>query len=424
MAKSTLSYGSSGEDVKILQKALNSVGYSLDVDGKFGAKTQSAVKSYQQKNGLSVDGIVGVNTWNSLSKSGSTTKKTTNSATSKTVTTKTQNKKTTIKEPVTKKRPTYEKSENITSLENALTNWENSKPSDYESKYSSEIESVLNGILNREKFNYNVNADPLYNQYKEQYINNGKTAMLDTVANASALTGGYANSYAVTAGNQSYNEYLNDLNNVVLNLYDRAYSKYVDEGETMLDKITILRELDGDDYEKYRDELSEYYSDGEYLLNKLTSMSDAEYEAFLQEVNAFESERDYEYQKYIDALEQQNFYDELAMKDENFNEEMAFKKAEAERDQRNKDREYSLAASKARSSSSSSSSSKNSSNSDNSKKVSIMPKTYQQFIYLTGYSGIMTESEFNLRKAAKEEYGNYENYIKEMFYKYGDGRNQ
>ena len=53
-----------------------------------------------------------------------------------------------------------------------------------------------------------------------------------------------------------------------------------------------------------------------------------------------------------------------------------------------------------------------------------MPKTYQQFIYLTGYSGIMTESEFNLRKAAKEEYGNYENYIKEMFYKYGDGRNQ
>jgi hypothetical protein len=110
--------------------------------------------------------------------------------------------------------------------------------------------------------------------------------------------------------------------------------------------------------------------------------------------------------------------------EQKFKEEMAFKKAEAERDQKNKDREYSLAASRARSSSSSSSSSKNSGNSDDSKKVSIMPKTYQQFIYLTGYSGIMTESEFNLRKAAKEEYGNYENYIKEMFYKYGDGRNQ
>ena len=68
MAYKTISYGSSGDDVKKLQKALNSAGYNLAVDGIFGTKTQSAVRSYQQKNGLSVDGIVGVNTWNSLSK--------------------------------------------------------------------------------------------------------------------------------------------------------------------------------------------------------------------------------------------------------------------------------------------------------------------------------------------------------------------
>ena len=49
MAKRTISYGSSGEDVRKLQQALNSVGFNLDVDGKFGAKTQSAVRSYQHR---------------------------------------------------------------------------------------------------------------------------------------------------------------------------------------------------------------------------------------------------------------------------------------------------------------------------------------------------------------------------------------
>ena len=42
-------YGSQGEDVKTLQEMLNSSGYSLDVDGVFGSKTQAAVKDYQQK---------------------------------------------------------------------------------------------------------------------------------------------------------------------------------------------------------------------------------------------------------------------------------------------------------------------------------------------------------------------------------------
>ncbi|MBE6747912.1 MAG: peptidoglycan-binding protein [Ruminococcaceae bacterium] len=410
MANRTISFGSSGDDVKKLQQALNSAGYSLEVDGKFGSKTQSAVRSYQQKNGLAVDGIVGVNTWNSLSKL-STGNSNQSSNKSQTANTNSASK---IKEPTTKKRPTYEKNENVISAENSLSDWENNKPQEYESKYSQEIEAILDGILNREKFQYNMNADPLYNQYREQYINNGKKAMMDAVANASALSGGYSNSYAVTAGNEAYNEQLNKLNNIALNLYDRAYAKYKDDGDSLVDKITVLRGLDGDDYNKYRDELSDYYKDGDYLLNKLTSLSDADYKAFLEEVEAYENDRDYEYKKYLEALEQQNYYDKLKFEQEKFNEEMAFKKAEAERDQRNADRSYALSASKA---SSSSSSSKKSS--DNYVKSTVLPKTYEHFVNMTGYTGILTKNEFNQRKYVKEEYGNYDNYLLEMYYKYG-----
>ena len=59
----TLSYGSKGNDVSSLQRLLNSKGYNLSVDGIFGDKTLAAVKNWQQKNGYTVDGLVGSNTW-------------------------------------------------------------------------------------------------------------------------------------------------------------------------------------------------------------------------------------------------------------------------------------------------------------------------------------------------------------------------
>lgn len=418
MAKRMLSYGSSGEDVKELQKALNNAGYSLDVDGKFGTKTQTAVKSYQKSKGLSVDGIVGNNTWTSLAGS---TKSNTNDKNQAVST----GNALSIKSTVEKNRPTYQKSESVISAEKNLGDWEQNKPESYNSKYSQEIENVLNSILNREKFTYNINADPLYNQYREQYVNNGKKAMFDTIANASALTGGYANSYAVSAGNQSYNNYLNNLNEIALDLYDRAYSAYQDEGKIDLEKLGILTELDKSGYEKYSDVLNDYYKNGEYLLKKVSDMSESEYERFLDEVKSFEDDREYNYQKYLDEIDKQQFYDELNFSKDKFRQELEFKKAEAERDQKNKDRSYNLSVSKSNSSGGSGSKNKTTSTTNTTNtQATIMPKTYQQFVYLTGNSGILTEREFYAKPNSKKEYGSYENYIKEMFYKYGNTSNK
>lgn len=49
--------------VKYLQKSMKILGYNLDADGYFGPGTEKAVKEFQQKNGLAVDGSVGPNTW-------------------------------------------------------------------------------------------------------------------------------------------------------------------------------------------------------------------------------------------------------------------------------------------------------------------------------------------------------------------------
>lgn len=62
-AATVLDVGSSGADVKKVQRKLIDWGY-LDgtADGKYGAKTQAAVKAFQRKNGLSADGRVGART--------------------------------------------------------------------------------------------------------------------------------------------------------------------------------------------------------------------------------------------------------------------------------------------------------------------------------------------------------------------------
>ena len=97
--KNTLKKGSKGANVKYLQTFLNWYGYyGLKVDGKYGAKTISAVKSFQKKEKLVVDGIYGVKCYKAaLAYKKKAVKKTSNTTTKKTTTKKTTTKKTTVK---------------------------------------------------------------------------------------------------------------------------------------------------------------------------------------------------------------------------------------------------------------------------------------------------------------------------------------
>lgn len=60
-------YGSRGTEVKTIQEKLKRWGYySGSVDGIYGSLTVSAVKKFQQKNGLTVDGIAGTKTLSAM----------------------------------------------------------------------------------------------------------------------------------------------------------------------------------------------------------------------------------------------------------------------------------------------------------------------------------------------------------------------
>ncbi|MEM1395725.1 MAG: peptidoglycan-binding domain-containing protein [Cyanobacteria bacterium P01_D01_bin.116] len=63
-----LTFGNSGLSVRILQRLLLANGYPIRVDGNFGALTEIAVKAFQTNRNLTIDGVVGQQTWSELTR--------------------------------------------------------------------------------------------------------------------------------------------------------------------------------------------------------------------------------------------------------------------------------------------------------------------------------------------------------------------
>ena len=294
------------ESVKKLQELLNSNGnYNLSVDGIFGKNTLAAVKDYQKNNNLAVDGIVGANTWGALTKAQDTTTATPT-------------------EPAQTETPkfsyeAYKPSDAVTQAEALLKQHMAQKPGDYTSAWQTQLNDTINKILNREKFSYDLNGDALYQQYKDQYTTQGKMAMMDTMGQAQAMTGGYGNSYAQTAGQQAYQGYLQQLNERVPELYQLALNQYNAEGNALYDQASLMASMEEQDYGRYRDQMSDYYTE----LDRLTS--DSRYQSEM-DYSKWSDDQNFRYGQYRDYVADEQWQAQFDEGKRQFDEQMALSK--------------------------------------------------------------------------------------------------
>ena len=126
----------------------------------------------------------------------------------------------------------------------------------YVNPYEGQIQELYGSISGRQPFQYDVNADAMYQALKDQYITGGKMAMMDTMGQAAQLTGGYGNSYAQGVGQQAYQDYLTGLNEQIPDLYSMALDNYIQTGDAMLQQYSMLQDLAADDYSKYQDQMA------------------------------------------------------------------------------------------------------------------------------------------------------------------------
>ena len=287
---STLQKGSKGDEVKKWQEYLNTQGYGLSVDGDFGDKTYAATTDWQTKNGLGADGIVGKNTWG---KAGFT------------------NLNTPISAPSTNPmptNPTYDSTlwDDTAKGQGALGAYTDAKDAvsgygDFNFSQNEWLENVKQGIQNYGDFSYNFNEDALYQQYKDQYIQQGKLAMADTMGQAAAMTGGYGNSYAQSVGQQAYQGQLDNLNDVIPELYQMALNRYNMGKEDLYNQYGMLmseyeREygLHSDEYNKLLDKLGiakdDYYSGADMHYTEQSNKNNIASQEFTDAMNIWSNE--------------------------------------------------------------------------------------------------------------------------------------
>ena len=80
----------------------------------------------------------------------------------------------------------YPVSDAVLAAQDYLSDVMASRPGAFASRYESQIASLYDQIMNRPKFQYDVNRDPLFQQYRNQYMVNGQRAMQDAMAAVSA----------------------------------------------------------------------------------------------------------------------------------------------------------------------------------------------------------------------------------------------
>lgn len=196
----------------------------------------------------------------------------------------------------------YTESDRVRKLAEELTAFDGQKPENWAGgTYGDSMKDAMQKVLNRDKFLYDLNGDALYQQYKDRYIQQGKQAMMDTMGQASALTGGYGNSYAQQAGQQTYQGYLQGLNDKVPELYQMAMERYNQEGTDLLNKYGLMSDQYAKEYSRYRDSVGDWRAQRDYLATLYNNERSFDYTGYRDRV------ADEQWQKNFDeALRQYN----------------------------------------------------------------------------------------------------------------------
>lgn len=216
----------------------------------------------------------------------------------------------------------YMESDAVKALREQMETQLGLKPGDYVSQWQPQIDNLVNDILNRKDFSYDVNADALYQQYKDRYIDLGQQAMMDTMGQAAALTGGYGNSAAQIAGQQVYQGYLKGLTDKIPELYQLALDRYNQQGQDMYQRYGLLNTQEQNSYNQWQDNFNRWLAERDYTTGRYDTERGFDYGSYRDKVS------DAQWKENLAAQERQ-WQAQLQLQREQFEWQKAMAEAEA-----------------------------------------------------------------------------------------------
>lgn len=190
---------------------------------------------------------------------------------------------------------------------------------DYTSRWDETLQGMYNDLLNRPDFTYDPETDPLYSQYRKQYIREGNRATADALGAAAAASGGLPSSYAQTAAGQAGNYYAAQLTDMIPQLWQLAYDKYLNDYQMDVSNIGVIEGAEANDYNKYLTDLNQFNTDRDFaygtwldrynmLNNNLQTgqgLDDIAFDRYLAELQQYNTDRDFAYGQFLDEINDQ-----------------------------------------------------------------------------------------------------------------------
>jgi len=125
--------------------------------------------------------------------------------------------------------------------------------SDYMNNYANvniNTQKLIDTYLQKanQQYNWDPNASKLYQDAVKRYSEMGQRAMQDTMGKAAALTGGYGSSYATVAGQQAYNQYMQQLPEVERQIRAQDYAEWQNNLNNALNAANLALNIDNLNY--------------------------------------------------------------------------------------------------------------------------------------------------------------------------------
>jgi len=179
----------------------------------------------------------------------------------------------------------YQQNDQAQAAQQNLQTVQQQKPQTYNSKYSAQLDTILQEIQSPKTFKYDMNGDPLFNSYKDLVVQQAKQGAQNAQGMATGLTGGYGNSYAQSAGAQAYQQALLPLYERIPEFANLARQNYDADISNRYRALGALQDAENADYNRYRDTVSDWREDVAQAQDTYRDERDFGYSDYLNQLN-------------------------------------------------------------------------------------------------------------------------------------------